>query len=309
MSDDTKDSCPLCLSRNVLPNYRRGPDRFHGRPRVYELMRCRACSLVWTHNPPRPEELSNHYGSAYHEAITTAGDTSPDRWLRRRDVVLRHKSYGAILDIGCSSGAFLDTLKGHAWQLSGIEINSDVAAQAATRTGARVFAGDAAQAPFGPDSFDVVTCFHVLEHHHQPMDMVTAVRKWLRPDGILYLALPNVDSWEARLFGSYWYGLELPRHLFHFSPHLLRQLMSEAGFHTLSLETPTVSYFESSVRYLVDDVLGQLGLPRQPLAQAGAPGVPWRIIRKAFRLTFLLSFSQLARMAGMGASIEAVFQK
>jgi hypothetical protein len=135
------------------------------------------------------------------------------------------------------------------------------------------------------------------------------VREWLRSDGIFYVFLPNVASWEARLFQSYWYGLEVPRHLYHFSPESLRRLMASVGFVEECLATPPLNYVEQSTRYLLDDVLRSLGFPRQPLAVATPPGLLWKVMRKAVRITILSLFSRAASCTGSGPAIEAIFRK
>ena len=78
-----------------------------------------------------------------------------------------------------------------------------------------------AHAPFQPNTFDAITCFDVLEHMHHPREVLVKVREWLKPGGVFYTFLPNIDSAESRIFRSYWCGLELPRHLYHFSPSSL----------------------------------------------------------------------------------------
>ena len=172
-----------------------------------------------------------HYDEEYHAAIMAAGETSvASRWQRQRQKISQYKQSGSILDIGCSSGAFLGTMKGPAWKLFGIEMEAATAQKARATTGAEVFVGDAVAAPFAPESFDVITCFDLLEHVYNPRQFLSKVREWLKPDGIIYVALPNIDSWEARTMGTYWYGLELPRHLFHFSPKSLRFVMKSLGF-------------------------------------------------------------------------------
>ena len=82
---------------------------------------------------------------------------------------------------------------------------------------------------FRRESFDVITCFDVLEHLYEPRQVMARVGEWLKPGGIFYVLVPNVDSAEARVFGSYWHGLELPRHLFHYSPASLKFLAESAG--------------------------------------------------------------------------------
>ena len=99
-----------------------------------------------------------------------------------------------------------------------LPMSEDCAKTAEARSGARVFVGNILDAPFPPESFDVITWFDVLEYLYEPRRVMARVSEWLKPGGIFYVLVPNVDSAEARVFRSYWHGLELPRHLFHYSP-------------------------------------------------------------------------------------------
>jgi 2-polyprenyl-3-methyl-5-hydroxy-6-metoxy-1,4-benzoquinol methylase len=125
----------------------RAPDRFHGRSDVYVLARCQNCSLVWTDDPPRPQEMGIHYSADYDRLIALAGEGSPAHAIGRREEVLKHKKQGRLLDLGCSSGAFLTAMKSPSWELSGIEMSKAIAKKAEERSGATVFAGDVMDAP------------------------------------------------------------------------------------------------------------------------------------------------------------------
>jgi len=301
--------CPLCGDGQVV-HFISAPDRFHWRRDEYSLLRCSTCSCVWLTSPPKPEEMWLHYDEDYHRAIMAAGEKSaPSRWQRQRELISRHKKCGAILDIGCSSGGFLGTMKGESWKLCGIEMEATTAAKAKAATGAEVFVGDAVDAPISAESFDVITCFDVLEHIYQPRQFLTKVLEWLRPGGIFYAGLPNIDSWEARMLGTYWYGLELPRHLFHFSPRSLRYVMTSLGFQEISVTTPPTSYVEHSVSYICSGVLQRIGISPVPMAKRGPRSIPSRAFRKALRLSLVEPFGLLASLAGSGASIETVFGK
>lgn len=252
--------------------------------------------------------MGNHYGEDYDRAIAGGGE-DPDHWTGKRDVVLRYKSGGAVLDLGCSSGGFLDSLRSPSWKLYGIEMSEAVAQKARARCGAEVFVGDILDAPFAPGSFDAITCFHVFEHLYQPQEVLAKVSKWLKPGGIFYAIMPNIDSAGAKIFGTYWYALELPRHLYHFSPKSLRNVAGAVGLNPLSITTDREVFIEPSTRYILDDALQQFGVNRTPMAKAKRPGVPFRAVRKAFRLALLPVLNSLASLAGDGESIHAVLQK
>lgn len=301
-------SCPVCGQGGVR-EWLRAPDRLHGRHEQYTLLRCPACSLVWLSQPPKPAEMHRHYTDAYDRLISAAGENSPGRWRDRNTALAPYKQSGALLDLGCSSGAFLQSLYGRGWDLAGIEISSESAKRAQAKTGAKVFVGDVLDAPFPSESFDVITCFDVFEHLYEPRRVIAKVAEWLKPGGIFYVLVPNVDSAEGRVFGTYWHGLELPRHLFHYSPASLKFLAESAGLRQVSLETRRNPAVGTSLRYVWDDVFRAVGIERTPEAYRGEANLPWRVGRKLVRLTILRALLALAPLAGGGESIHAIFQK
>ena len=252
--------------------------------------------------------MGEHYGPDYDRSVAAAGD-SLERWKGRVEEIARYKSGGSLLDLGCSSGGFLQAMKDPSWKLYGIEMSDVVASRAESITGAKVFVGDILDAPYMPASFDVITCFHVFEHLYQPQAVLRKIAEWLKPGGIFYVMIPNIDSAGARIFGSYWYALELPRHLYHFSPKSLSNLANSVGLEQMSLTTNREVFVENSVRYLIDEMCLRAGIRRTPLARAKAPGILFRLIRKAFRLTVLPVLNGMAALAGDGESIHAIFRK
>lgn len=255
--------------------------------------------------------MSFHYGAEYHKAITNAGETRIDaRWRYPRRRVLEMVQGGTLLDIGCSSGGFLRTLKGADWKLYGIEISPEEARRAEASSGAQVFVGGILNAPFSEASFDVITGFHVLEHVSDPNHVIENMWKWLKPGGILYLHVPNIEALEARIFRSYWYGLELPRHSYHFSPISLSRLFAHFQFDEILLGTLSHNHIEASMRYVLDIIWQQFGLTHPSLAAGDrSPGIAWRIVRKLLRVGMLEPVSYLATAVGRGAGIEAAYRK
>jgi SAM-dependent methyltransferase len=302
------ERCAIC-GQGGAKELLRAPDRLHGRHEKYTLVRCPGCSLVWLSHPPKSEEMHLHYSDAYLKLISSAGEDSPDRWRDRLQTVRHYQQSGTILDLGCSSGGFLGFFQGDSWNLYGIEMSGDCARRAEERTGAYVFVGDILGAPFAPESFDVITCFDVMEHLYEPLQVMAKVAKWLKPGGIFYVQVPNIDSAEARVFGSYWHGLELPRHLFHYSPASLKSLADSVGLRALSLETRRNPAVGTSLRYVWDDVFGAVGIKRTPVAYRSEPSFPWRAARKLVRMSVLRGLLAMAPLAGPGEAIHAVFQK
>lgn len=307
--DTVSAVCPLCSSGHIR-DCLKAPDRFHLRRDCYTLKRCSNCSGVWLPDAPAPSEMGMHYDEDYHRAIAKAGEESAEkRWKRHRQLISQFKTSGSILDIGCSSGAFLSVMDKSKWSLFGIELEPATGEKARLTTGANIFIGDIADAPFEPGTFDVITCFDVLEHVYDARDFLARVRRFLNPGGIFVTMLPNIEAWESRLFGSYWYGLELPRHLFHFSPRSLRLLARTLEFQELHLRTSRICYVERSLGYIWRAGLEKLGYTATPPCKPKPARFFHRGARKIFRTVVLTPFAALAASAGAGASIEAVFQK
>jgi SAM-dependent methyltransferase len=303
-----QESCPVC-DQVGASEWLKAPDRFHGRKDQYTLVRCPSCSLVWLSNPPEPSEMYLHYTEAYDRLISASGQNSPHRWRDRKAAFTPHKQSGALLDMGCSSGAFLESLTGDGWKLHGIEMSTESAKMAEGRSSAQVFVGHILDAPFHRESFDVITCFDVLEHLYEPLRVMAKVGDWLKPGGIFYVLVPNVNAAEARVFGSYWHGLELPRHLFHYSPASLKFLAQSAGLRVVSLETRRNPAVGTSLRYVWDDLFGAVGIRRTPVAYRAEAGFVWRAARRVIRMTALRAVLAMAPLVGGGESIHAIFQK
>lgn len=302
------ETCPFCGRINAR-EWLRAPDRFHGRQKKFILMRCPNCLLVWLSSPPKPAEMQVHYTDEYHRLISAAGINSPVRWKDRKATLDLYKQSGSLLDLGCSSGSFLESLPKDSWKLYGIEMSADCAKTAEAKTGAHVFVGDILDAPFSPGTFDVITCFDVLEHLYEPRRVMARISEWLKPGGIFYVLVPNVQSAEARVFRSYWHGLELPRHLYHYSPASLKFLAASVGLQELSLETRRNPAVGTSLRYVWDDLLGIVGVRQTPVAYRKEANLLWRAARKLVRMTALRVLLTAAPLVGGGESIHAVFRK
>jgi 2-polyprenyl-3-methyl-5-hydroxy-6-metoxy-1,4-benzoquinol methylase len=301
--------CPTCGS-NHTAEFLSAPDRFHLRKKFYRLRRCGSCAGVWQSNPPTPEEMGDHYTREYHDAIVAAGEGSAaSRWKEQVKLISRFKQRGSILDIGCSSGGFLSTMKREDWSLNGVEMEESTAEKARANTAANVFVGDVLTAPFSPGSFDVITCFDVIEHIYDPRQFLMRIREWLKPGGIFYSMTPNIESWEARVFKSYWFGLELPRHLTLLSPRSLRSLMRDIGLEELVVKTPRVSYIERSIGYVFSELLFKLGFSATPQARPSERGLALRLLRKSFRITLVGPISKISSLANAGPCLETIFAK
>jgi len=164
------------------------------------------------------------------------------RIFRGRDIV-PWIGEGRLLDVGCGPGGNLNNLQEQGWDVYGIELSEAAVARARAVVGDRVHCGTLATAPFEEESFDVIFMSHSLEHVFDPVQELRRVRKLLKAEGRLIIAVPNVDSLEAKLFSRWWIHWDPPRHLYHFSKKTLIRLLEQAGFHVLRLRTGIGHFF------------------------------------------------------------------
>jgi SAM-dependent methyltransferase len=158
-------------------------------------------------------------------------------WLRR----LRPRR-GRLLDVGAGRGDLLAALRDDGWRVSGVEPSAAATATARRRFGLDVLTSTLESADLRDDAgeellFDAVVFAGVVEHLPDPLASLRRARALLAPDGLLaVLFLPRLDSPQARLFGSRWLALDLPRHLYHFDDKSWSHLIGQAGFSIEAVE-------------------------------------------------------------------------
>jgi 2-polyprenyl-3-methyl-5-hydroxy-6-metoxy-1,4-benzoquinol methylase len=148
----------------------------------------------------------------------------------------------ALLDVGCGSGNFLADMARKGWDVWGIEPNYNAAQKAIAAIGSQVSVGTIDTCSFPDESFDLITMWHVLEHVPSPTRALQKVFRLLKPGGWLVTMAPNISSANFYIFQGNWYHLDLPRHLYHFSPKTLAQLIESSGLKLERLNTQPDAY-------------------------------------------------------------------
>ena len=128
-----------------------------------------------------------------------------------------------ILDVGCGTGDFLEVAATNGWSISGIEPNEKARAIANKKTKNSIYNADQLL-KFENKSFDVITLWHVLEHLPNLDEHFAIFKNLLKPDGTLIIAVPNFQSYDAKLYKEFWAAFDVPRHLWHFSQASIKQL-------------------------------------------------------------------------------------
>jgi 2-polyprenyl-3-methyl-5-hydroxy-6-metoxy-1,4-benzoquinol methylase len=202
---------------------------------IYGLHRCQDCGLVVTSPSPTRELLAKLYASTTYRAHERRFIQLIERLIRRfrnsrYKQIERLRAPGRWLDIGCGRGLVLATAREAGWETYGLEFSEDSAHHARDVLGLDVRTGDIEDAGFHEGTFDVITIWHVLEHLECPAATIRACSRLLKHGGTLALAIPNFESLQAILSGRYWFHLDIPYHLFHFSTPNIVRLLEQTGF-------------------------------------------------------------------------------
>ncbi len=209
-----------------------------------QLLRCDVCGLVQASPLPSEEELQGYYRAySYLEPSSWVAPPAVLRSLSRlMDSFEPFRQTNQLLDVGCGAGHLLRVAQHHGWQAFGSEL-SEAAIERLCQEGLVVYRGHPSGFPLS-SQFDIVTMSEVIEHLRDPLSYAQAACQLLRAGGILYLTTPNFDSFASRILRERWRIIQVPEHLFYFSPGSIYHLLKTAGFRSVSLRTEGVNPVE-----------------------------------------------------------------
>lgn len=238
-------TCPVCSNPGTVRQPFAGSDFiFETTRKKFAFSGCGRCHCLFLDPPPGAEEMRSFYPAPY----WWSSASSPLKKLEsiyRRIALRDHVSFirrtsqslsnrdrpARLLDVGCGSGTLLGLLKKDGFDVVGFDASRQAAAMASAESGVKVLTGAKLHdGNFGDSAFDVITLFHVMEHVSEPRDVLAEVRRILHAQGRIVVQVPNIESWQFKLCGMSWYGLDVPRHVINYSGRSLRKLLSETGF-------------------------------------------------------------------------------
>lgn len=203
------------------------------------VVRCEACGLCYTNPRPTPAAMGEFYPPEYppHQPPRLSQRSRIRAWWQRvfgthaaQEIGFPRKGQDSLLDFGCGNGRFLQDMHAQGWRVLGVDVAPSVVLRIRDGLGLPALAGDLSLPSIRATSFDVITMRQSLEHVHDPLRTLREAYHLLTAGGRLYVSVPNIDSLSFRMFGTAWYGLDLPRHLTHFTPKTLRKMLVRAGF-------------------------------------------------------------------------------
>lgn len=238
-------------------------DHEHGVEGVFNVVRCDGCGLHYLNPRPTPDAIGQCYpGDYYAYSGGSVDPVGPNLKGRLKKLIRRHRPLSAlagmigplrhlatdsaiaddipgwvrpgnVLDVGCGSGGFLDSMRENGWTTFGIE-PGEIAAGLAREKGHQIVcqsATDSLGDVLADRLFDLVLMSHSLEHVHSPTRALANLRPLIKPEtGHLIIEVPNLESLLTYWFGELGLAFDTPRHLYMFSPGTLCKLLEKTGF-------------------------------------------------------------------------------
>lgn len=229
------EQCPICNSNELLP-FLQCLDYTVSRE-TFSIVQCKLCNFKFTNPRPKPEDLGNYYKS---EEYISHSNTSKGlinsayqairkyTLLKKLQLISNYFRTGNLLDIGCGTGEFLKTCKDAKWNVTGIEPDENTRKRVIEKYELNVQPEDHIK-QFDPESFDVITMWHVLEHVPFLNERLEDLKRLIKPNGLIIIAVPNCNSLDAKIYKEKWAAYDVPRHLYHFTPNDISTLFKKHG--------------------------------------------------------------------------------
>jgi len=310
------DGCP-CGSRDLGPPAR----SFRLDGARLALRRCGGCGRLLLDPRLHAEALPEAYDDAYYgagerkflPAIERVVDAFRDGRARmaERSLGPSRERPARVLDIGCGSGQFLARLIARGHEGYGTELSASTGARASRVPGLKLRVGELTADTYPRGGFDVISIWHVLEHLPDPDQVLRFCHGWLHERGALLIAVPNADSWQAKIFQGSWFHLDPPRHLDHFTRRSLASALERAGFRIERLSTLS---WEQNLYGILQSALNALGFPRDEFYEVlkgnrpitSSARLPVEALLLLLFLPFAILLTVLEAAFGGGATLECV---
>lgn len=265
--------CPICSGKN-LKTIASAQDYIVSHE-TFSVKECENCTFAITTPRPEDSQLGKYYQSE--EYISHSGKSSGImgnmyRLARsfslnwKKDLVSKYSKKGYVLDFGCGTGEFLQSLQNATWAVTGVEPSTIARLKANQLTGEKVLA---TLQEIENQKFSTITAWHVLEHVPNLMETIQTLKSLLDENGTIFIAVPNYLSPDSKAYESYWAGLDVPRHVWHFSKHSMKKLMENVGLELIKIVPMKLdAYYVSllSEKYKNNNQLGVTELLRGFLA-------------------------------------------
>ncbi len=231
------DQCPLC-GQETADNFLIVKDHFLT-GEDFHLARCTNCSLVYTNPRPSLRTLSRYYDSkdylSHKSSFSLLGIAY--RIFRsyniryKHQILKKHIKPSSVLDYGCGTGSFLSSFD-KSLKVIGVEPNPDARAYCISQHHLEVH--ENLDQIDKNSRFDLITLWHVLEHVYDLNETFALLRKYLSKEGVMVIAVPNIQSKDRLEFKNHWAAFDVPRHLYHFDDDSIKELFKKHRMRLIS---------------------------------------------------------------------------
>lgn len=204
----------------------------------FQIQNCSSCGFHFTNPIPTKETIGAYYKSEDYVSHSSSSKgiinflygKVRNYTLKAKVKLIRSFSTGQnLLDIGAGTGHFLNTAQKNGFSVEGLEPDSDAVAFANKEFGVKLKSLETLYT-LDSESKDLITMWHVLEHVYDLRTDLAEISRVLKKDGFLFVAVPNMDSFDAKHYAEFWAAYDVPRHLYHFQKNTIETLLNQFSF-------------------------------------------------------------------------------
>ena len=261
-------ACNFCGSTSYEIIYKNCKDLLHKFPGKFNIVRCKNCGLVYLTPRPKKEFISLYYPENYisyqtcllkedyhkasfkeklHHRVTMFEDN------RRISLIDRHFKINRedlVLDFGCGKATTLYNLKRkYKCKVVGIDFSLESGTYVVNNLKIPFILANPEQQILKPESCQLITMWHYLEHSYNPDLVIQNAYRYLKRGGGLLIEVPNFDSIERKIFRKHWFSLDVPRHLYYFTPRTISQYLEKYNFKVMEIHYRFTGLLLSSVLF------------------------------------------------------------
>lgn len=251
--------CPVCGGEEYRVLYKSNLDKKEnyenkvkqfgyasGSKRLGQIVKCKKCSLVYVN--PQEEDIERLYEQTEDTTYELSRDSRKITFDKSMDDMDKLKKGWKILDIGCSTGIFLEVAKEKGLDIYGVEL-SKWGYEKAKKISKNVYNRTLDKCGFKEEFFDVVTMWDLIEHLSNPNKELKEINKILKRDGNLIITTPNINGFFSKLTKRSWWAM-IRMHLFYFSPENIAKLLDKNGFRVVKIKSyPRIVIFKYAIEW------------------------------------------------------------
>lgn len=223
---------------------------------MFSLWKDSESEILITKPQPRKENISSYYDSEQYISHTDSKKTFFDKIyqlakkkaIKNKIKIIKskedRKELLSILDIGCGTGDFLKACQSENWYIEGVEPNKKARVIAKSKLGLLTSKSNNFDLNNSniyenietiDTTFDVITLWHVLEHIPDLENYIIKLKRKLKPNGKIIIAVPNYKSFDAIYYKEFWAAYDVPRHLWHFSQKSISLLFNKINMNVTKI--------------------------------------------------------------------------